>query len=262
MLWTSFQPSIRLRSGSSISGITPSTADLRTRISGETDFPCIYGERVGLGRSYVKLDGKLNYDAWVEGVRIGRSYVSDGKSHLVDFNINGLHAGAQGSEVKLRNPATVRVAAKVAARLDEGPNDVIRQRRYDAQPYWHLERARIGQSREVPVEVVINGYPAARKNIVADGTLRDIAFDLPIERSSWVALRILPSSHTNPIFVIIDGKPIRADRRSAEWCLKAVDQCWGQKSPRISAKERTEAEAAYEHARQVYRRILAESEVK
>ena len=26
----------------------------RTRISGETDFPCIYGERVGLGRSYVR----------------------------------------------------------------------------------------------------------------------------------------------------------------------------------------------------------------
>ena len=23
----------------------------RTRVSGETDFPCIYGERVGLGRS-------------------------------------------------------------------------------------------------------------------------------------------------------------------------------------------------------------------
>ena len=27
----------------------------RARISGETDFPCIYGERVGLGRVYVKL---------------------------------------------------------------------------------------------------------------------------------------------------------------------------------------------------------------
>ena len=26
----------------------------RTRISGETDFPCIYGERVGMGRVYVK----------------------------------------------------------------------------------------------------------------------------------------------------------------------------------------------------------------
>jgi hypothetical protein len=46
----------------------------RCRVSGETDFPCIYGERVGLGRSYVKLDtGKLDYDTWVQGVKDGRS---------------------------------------------------------------------------------------------------------------------------------------------------------------------------------------------
>ncbi|MDG2126325.1 MAG: CehA/McbA family metallohydrolase, partial [Verrucomicrobiales bacterium] len=41
----------------------------KTRISGETDFPCIYGERVGLGRSYVKLDGRLTYNDWCEGIR-------------------------------------------------------------------------------------------------------------------------------------------------------------------------------------------------
>ena len=67
----------------------------RTRISGETDFPCIYGERVGLGRSYVKLDGKLSYDAWVDGIRDGRSYVSDGKSHLMDFRVNDTLVGTQ-----------------------------------------------------------------------------------------------------------------------------------------------------------------------
>ncbi len=38
---------------------------MTTRISGETDFPCIYGDLVGLGRIYVKLqDGQeLNYQA-------------------------------------------------------------------------------------------------------------------------------------------------------------------------------------------------------
>ena len=45
----------------------------RTRVSGETDFPCIYGERVGLGRAYVKIDGRLSYNAWCEGVRRGPS---------------------------------------------------------------------------------------------------------------------------------------------------------------------------------------------
>ena len=49
-------------------------------------FPCIYGERVGLGRVYVKLaDGKLDFDRWCEGLKAGRSYVGDGRSHLVDF---------------------------------------------------------------------------------------------------------------------------------------------------------------------------------
>ena len=82
---------------------------------------------------------------------------------------------------------------------------------------------------------------------------------MPIERSSWVALRILPSSHTNPVFVLVDGKPVRASRQSAEWCLRAVDQCWSQKAPKIAEREKAAAEAAYEHARQVYRRILAET---
>jgi len=232
----------------------------RTRISGETDFPCIYGERVGLGRSYVKLDGGLDYDRWVDGVRAGRAYVSDGKSHLMDFTVGGLSPGTQGSELRLERPGPVRVTAQVAARLGEEPNEEVRAKRYDEKPYWDLERARVGGTREVPVEVVVNGEAVARKMIVADGAQREVTFDVPLERSSWVALRILPSSHTNPVFVVVAGKPIRASRRSAEWCLRAVDQCWSQKAPRIAEREREEAARAYEHARQVYRRIVAESE--
>ncbi|MEO5820106.1 MAG: hypothetical protein ABIT71_06335, partial [Vicinamibacteraceae bacterium] len=68
-----------------------------------------------------------------------------------------------------------------------------------------------------------------------------------------------PSSHTNPMFVLVDGQPIRASRQSADWCLRAVDQCWRQKAPQIAERERADAERAYEHARQTYRRILAET---
>ena len=71
----------------------------RTRISGETDFPCIYGERVGLGRSYVR-QAKLDYDDWVVGLREGRNYASDGKSHLIDFRVNGVEMGS-GKDVEL-----------------------------------------------------------------------------------------------------------------------------------------------------------------
>ena len=81
-------------------------------------------------------------------------------------------------------------------------------------------------------------------------------FDIPIERSSWIAARILPSSHTNPVFAIVAGQPIRASRRSAQWCLDAVNQCWTQKAAQIRASERDAARQAYDHAREVYRARL------
>lgn len=233
----------------------------RTRISGETDFPCIYGERVGLGRSYVQLDGPLDYEAWCEGIRAGRNYVGDGRSHLLDFAVDGAPMGRGNSEVRLNAAGEVRVTAKVAARLNEQPDATIRRRRYAEQPYWHLERARIGESREVPVELVVNGRAVARQVILADGTVRAVEFKAPIERSSWVALRILPSSHTNPIWVMVGDQPVRASKRSAQWCLDGVDRCWTQKESLIAEGERAEARDAYEHARAAYRRILAESNV-
>lgn len=80
-------------------------------------------------------------------------------------------------------------------------------------------------------------------------------------RSSWVALRIQGSSHTNPIFVVVGDKPIRASRRSLEWCPKSVDPCWSHKQQFNSAAETDDAKAAYEHARQVSRQRLQECEV-
>jgi hypothetical protein len=230
----------------------------RTRGSGETDFPCIYGEKVGLGRSYVKLDGKLEYDRWCEGVRQGRSYVSDGKSHLLNFKVNELGVGENGSELNLQARAAVKITAQVAAMLGETNDSAIRDLDYTKQPYWNIERARIGTTRTVPLEVIVNGYPVARTNILADGKLRDIEFEARIDRSSWLALRILPSSHTNPIFVLINGKPIRASKRSAEWCLAGVDQCWSQKEKFIKAGEKKEAKQAYDYARAEYKKLVAE----
>ena len=232
----------------------------RTRISGETDFPCITDDRVGQGRAYAKLDGGLAYRPFVEALRDGRSYVSDGKSHLIDFAVNGLASGTRGSEVPLKAPATVKVTAKVAALLDAVPEPEFRGLSPWQKPYWDLRRARLGASREVPVEVIVNGEAVARSTLVADGTLRDVSFDVPITRSSWIALRILPSSHSNPVFVLVDGKPIRASRRSAQWCLDGVNQCWSQKRARTRPAELDAAARAYEHARQTYTRLLSESE--
>jgi hypothetical protein len=74
-----------------------------------------------------------------------------------------------------------------------------------------------------------------------------------------VALRILPSSHTNPIWVTVAGKPVRASRASADWCLQGVERCWQNKERFIAPAEMADAKAAYAHARETYQRLKAES---
>lgn len=97
-----------------------------------------------------------------------------------------------------------------------------------------MERARIGATRTLPVEIVVNGRVAATLELIADGHLEDFRVPVTIDRSAWVAVRILPSAHTNPVFVHVTGQPIRASRRSA----------------------------AYDEAKKIYERILAESPAK
>src|SRR4029077_20039180 len=104
-----------------------------------------------------------------------------------------------------------------------------------------------------------NGAAVASKNIVADGQVKDVSFDVAIGKSSWIGGRLLPSSHTNRVFALVEGRPIRASHRSAEWCLTAVNQCWTQKAPAIRPAERAAARAAYDHAGEGYKRLISES---
>ncbi|HEY0864307.1 MAG TPA: CehA/McbA family metallohydrolase [Lacunisphaera sp.] len=259
----------------------------RPRLAGESDFPCITDERVGQGRTYVRCAGPLNYEDWCAGLAEGRGYVSDGLGHLIDFRVDGQLMGEGASELRLEHPRRVKVVVNTAALLETSPpherlawlpdkrSDTrlhpppvaltpTRQPVYSAdavQLPWHLERARVAHTRRVPVEVVVNGAVVARREIEADGELRQLEFDVLIARSSWVAVRIPASAHTNPIFVLVGEKPVRASRRSAQWCLAGVDQCWLRNERFYAEPEKAAARAAYEHARQAYARIAAESDV-
>jgi hypothetical protein len=236
-------------------------AGFRTKLSGETDFPCIYGERVGLGRIYAEVDGELTFDKWLASMKAGRSYVTEGHVHLMDFGVNNRQAGTEGSEVKLAEPGTVTAHVMAVAYLPEKPRPDIRKRRLDQKPYWDIERARIGDSRKVAVEVVVNGTAVGSREILADGRPHELTFDLPISKSSWVAARVVASAHTNPVYVLVNDKPVRASRKSVQWCLDGVEQCWKSKSgKRLRDSEREACKAAYDHAREVYRKLLTECE--
>ena len=236
-------------------------AGFTTRLSGETDFPCIFDERVGLARSYFKPDEGLSYDGYVAAIKKGRSYVSDGGSHIIDFAVNGTEMGVKDSKLLMKKKDVVKIVAKVVANLPAQQDEngmQISKALLTQQPYWHIERARIGTTQKVGVELIVNGEPVDTVQVSADGQWNDVAFSYQVNRSSWIALRIFPSSHTNPVFVIVDKKPI-AERRSAEWCRKAVDQCWKMKQSNIRAEERSDAKAAYDRARLIYDAIIKES---
>ncbi|HZK65550.1 MAG TPA: CehA/McbA family metallohydrolase [Puia sp.] len=233
----------------------------RPRLSGETDFPCIFDGRVGIARSYFKPTDGLFYPGYIEAIKSGRSYISDGRSHIIDFSVNGLEMGTHGSELALDQPGTIQVTAKVAAYLSPEQDEdgaAVAQRPLDEPPYWNTERARIKKTRRVPVELIVNGVPVDTMQVVADGKWTMLNFKYAIKRSSWVALRIFPSAHSNPVFVVVDRKPILI-RESAEWCRKAVDKCWQTKEPNIRAEEREDAKAAYNKAREIYDEMIRES---
>lgn len=217
------------------------------RASGETDFPCMSGERVGIGRVYAKLDGKLNFDSWCDAIAAGRSYVSDGRTHLMDFtastdSVTALEVGTQDSTILLSNDqeVTFEVNAASLASTMELPNS----------------------ESSVPmrqVELIVNGYPVSKQMIAADGGEHSVRFTHRIKQSSWAAIRVMPSAHTNPVFLIVNDRPIRANRFSAEWCLRCVEQCWQSKAHTYRTDERAAAKEDYETAISIFRKIVEES---
>jgi hypothetical protein len=175
-----------------------------------------------------------------------------------------LEVGTKNSELDITADENINITAQVAAFLPEQQTEegaAIAKRATDEQPYWNIEHARIGKTRNVNVELIVNGEAVDTTQITADGSLQNISFQYPIKKSSWIAVRIFPSSHTNPIFIIKDGKPVH-ELQSAEWCRKAVDQCWMMKQGNIRSSERADAEAAYNNARKIYDAIITDASDK
>ncbi|HVI27933.1 CehA/McbA family metallohydrolase [Hansschlegelia sp.] len=181
-------------------------------------------------------------------------YVSDGHSALTAFTVNGKSPDRRsGAEVKLDRPGVVEISATLAAELPSGAA---------AAPSagWDIQRARYGATRSVTVEIVVNGRVAASKPVPADGSLHTMTFAAPIERSSWVALRLMGAGHSNPVFVLVDNKPVRASRTSVEWSQRALLQAYDAESRQWSPADAPVAAAAFQYAYEIYGGILKETE--
>ena len=213
------------------------------KVSGETDFPCISGSRVGEGRVYVQLGKvpKLDFPTWCEGLAKGRSYVSDGYAHALEFSVEGKRPA---EEVALAKAGKVTVKAKVTFARD--------------LPLGTAKGGAVSPGDKRLVEVVVNGKAVASQQVPADDKVHDLTFTIDVDRSSWVTLRAFPQLHTNPVNVIVAGQPIRASRQSALWCIGSIEQLWRVRASAIAPNERSEAEQTFQRAIQAYRKIAAE----
>lgn len=234
----------------------------QTRIIGESDFPCIVHDRVGVARGYAKMKGPLTFEKYIKQMQQGNSYVSDGKVHIIDFSVDDLALGDKISELLVKSPKAIRVQARVnglLAKQASALEKLIASSSDQRQPTWAIEKARLGDTQNILVELVVNGIPVDSREVIANGEWWDIDFTYQIQDSSWLALRVFPAAHTNPIFVNVDGRPIRASRQSAEWMRDAIDRLWQKKSLGIQAHEKAEAKKRYERAKQRYNNIILES---
>ncbi len=230
------------------------------KVSGETDYPCMSSRRVGQGRVYVQMGEikELKYEDWIRGVEKGQSYVSDGYAHALKFSVNGEVPGQ--SDLQLDQAGEVEVAATVAF-APELPKAVAYgqitpaagRRIVGDTVHLHAERTlETVKGGKRLVEIVVNGRAVASQYMPADGKGHDLKFKVKVDRSSWIALRHFPQLHTNPVNVMVAGKPIRASRRSILYCAEAVKRLWKNRSKRISKEERAEAEKTYQRAIETY----------
>lgn len=192
------------------------------------------GERV-----YVKVDGGLTMRGWLDGLKSGRSFVTNGP--LASLKVNGLDLG---DTCRLAGPETVHVTAQVESLV---PFEVV--------------------------EVMVNGQ-VAHTGVPAPGStsgdVRLMSFDveLPIRQSSWVALRVRAAgheshqgmggpawAHTSPVYVQVQEQPIT----SREDAVYFVD--WIEKLLRVvatrdryaSASDRQQVEQRFREAQDRFR---------
>ena len=236
------------------------------KVSGETDFPCMSSRQVGTGRVYVQLGNveRLDFEEWCRGLASGRSYVSDGLAHPVEFTVNGTPPGPE--HVNLEQAGVVEVRARVAfapetpLAVAQGLLSPAAGKRVvgDTVELHGPRRDESVSGGERVVELIVNGAVAAYQTIPADGKLHTLQWNLPMPQSGWVALRHFPQFHTNPVTVKVAGKPVRASRDSARWCLEVIDQLWRNREQSIAPAERKAAAEAFERARVRYRQIQQE----
>jgi hypothetical protein len=193
----------------------------------------------GGDRVYVHVDGPLGYKGWIDGLKAGRSFVTNGP--MLTFTADGKEPGAV---LKVGEKPKVRVKATARSR----------------EP---LTKA----------ELVHNGKVIATAKLADARLTATLDQEVTLERGGWLAFRAegrgtsetaLPTlnAHTNPVYVEA-GSVMTGSAEEARAFLKWIDQfeiLLRGRNRFPTEKHREQALAQLEAARRVYARIIGKSE--
>ena len=193
---------------------------------------------VGTTRTYVYTgEDHLHYDAWADSMAAGRAFVTSGPILTLDVAGPGAASGmGMGEELAVSSGDVVKVTAT-------------------ARSLFTMHG----------LEIVQNGRIIHTVDATGDMKAIEAELEIPIEGSGWIATRVLGPpqhgamdsylfAHTNPVFTIADGEPIRS-REDAAFFVRWIDQTLGE----LRAMDRwddpahkAEVLATFEEGRRLY----------
>ncbi len=212
----------------------------RIGLAAGTDLPC-YNGAMGDILTYVQVkDKKLTYNKWIEGIKNGRTVVAlNGHKEFIDLKVNGTRS--PGDEIKMKGQGDVRVSVK-----------------------WTAIKELTGK-----LELVCDGMVIASKNgTVKPGVPVVLTATQKFLRSGWICARRMDSkghiTHTAPVYITIDNKPVRASAQDAEYFAKYIDNIIINISPggiwnKYFTHDLDVVKARYEKARDIYIKIADEA---
>jgi hypothetical protein len=191
------------------------------------------GERV-----YVKVNGRFTMESWLEGLKAGHSFVTNGPVLALSINGQGI-----GETVRLDAPGKVSIKAEVQS----------------AFPLSALELIVDGN--------VVRSEPCPARH--GGGIMiKQLVADIAMEGSGWVALRARgPESrhvfdgpvwaHSSPVFVTVANKPIASKKDAAffvAWIDRLIDSM-GRRNRYAKPEDRQRVEALFRRAQARFQEI-------
>jgi hypothetical protein len=194
----------------------------------------------GSDRVYVHCQGKFSYRDWIDNLRAGRTFVTNGP--MLRFTVDGHEAG---STVKLSGSGDVEVVAS-------------------AEAQFPVEK----------LEVLVGGVVKAEASPGDNSQRISFSQKVPIDRSGWIAVRVKGQrapgqqsaaafAHTSPVYIEVADRPIHSTEDAAyfiKWIQRLRDDV--RKRNRIPAAKQVHVEQQMSQALEFYGRLAKEAAEK